>query len=217
MTASSVTSTCKRSKRSERRGSVLRAHLSSFLCSRPSKVNCFFLICFCAKSRRRGAGGCSVLRQGGKAARRQGGEGVRRMCPAKPCVRTTPGVSEACALFVSLWRRGSTGSTPRRASGEEAQHPGEPLAKRINTQASPASDQVFTVHVLENAGKLLQEAGAGEGERLFVCVIRSLHSRFFRVSVPRSLRSLLFLVCVIRSLHSLFFRVSVPHLCWTWI
>ena len=58
---------------------------------------------------------------------------------------------------------------------------GEPLAKRINTQASPASDQVFTVHVLENAGKLLQEAGAGEGERLFVCVIRSLRSLFPRV------------------------------------
>ena len=53
----------------------------------------------------------------------------------------------------------------------------QPLAKRINTQASPASDQVFTVHALENAGKLLQEAGAGEGERLFVCVIRSLWLR----------------------------------------
>ena len=63
----------------------------------------------------------------------------------------------------SLWRPGPTS--------------GEPLAKRINTQASPASDQVFAVHVLENAGKLLQEAGAGEGERLFVCVIRSLWLR----------------------------------------
>ena len=105
-----------------------------------------------------------------------------------------PPQSRACAQLLASPRRARCLS----ASGEEdhqEQHPGEPLAKRINTrrasgeedqhqrytQASPASDQVFAVHVLENAGKLLQEAGAGEGERLFVCVIRSLRSLFPRV------------------------------------
>ena len=78
-----------------------------------------------------------------------------------PCkaVRAHNSVSEACALCVkgeaalanrldnpaSLWRPGPTS--------------GEPLAKRINTQASLASAQVFTVHLQENAEKLLQKPG----------------------------------------------------------
>ena len=117
--------------------------------------------------------------------------GVRVVCQGEP-------LAERINTQASLWRRGSTGSTPRRASGEEDQRPGEPLAKRItrnNTQASlwrrGSTPALHPGEPSERSGvycactgkcrKLLQEAGAGEGERLFVCVIRSLRSLFPRV------------------------------------
>ena len=77
--------------------------------------------------------------------------------------------SRACAQLLAFPRRARcvsrerqpsrTGSTLRRASGEKDQHPGEPLANMLDTPASLASDQVFTVHLLENAEKLLQKPG----------------------------------------------------------